>query len=87
MRQTGRTSRIANFVVEQLFNVGTCIATDHVVYEHTASSKHVRHLEEMVKRDIEIKTKGRNSVKTTVLKIEGVPYVKFELKLVNIEDV
>ena len=35
LRQTGRTTRIVQHVVEQLYSVGTCVATDHIVYEFT----------------------------------------------------
>lgn len=33
-RQTGRTTRIANYVVDQLLNIGKCITTDHTVFEY-----------------------------------------------------
>tara|TARA_R110000796_G_scaffold159388_5_gene276212 strand:- start:104 stop:373 length:270 start_codon:yes stop_codon:yes gene_type:complete len=33
MRQTGRTSRIVNFAVDQLYSVGEVIVTDHTAFE------------------------------------------------------
>jgi len=33
MRQTGRTARIVDFVVDQLFSIGQCIVTDHIAFE------------------------------------------------------
>ncbi len=31
-RQSGKTTRIINNVIEQLYSVGQCIATDHTVF-------------------------------------------------------
>ena len=33
MRQTGRTSRIIDFTIDQLFSVGEVIVTDHIAFE------------------------------------------------------
>ena len=51
MRQTGRTTRIVQYVAEQLYNVGTCIATDHIVYEYTPTFKMLHHFREKVERE------------------------------------
>lgn len=32
-RQSGKTTRIINNVIEQLYSVGQCIATDHTCFE------------------------------------------------------
>jgi hypothetical protein len=80
MRQTGRTTRIVQYVAEQLYNVGTCIATDHIVYEYTPTFKMMQHFKEKVEREIEVKSNGSNSVKSTQITVDGIPYIKFELK-------
>lgn len=33
-RQTGRTTRIINFVIDQLYSAGEVIVTDHVSFEY-----------------------------------------------------
>ena len=79
MRQTGRTTRIVQYVVEQLYSVGTCVATDHVVYEYTPTTQMLKHFEENVIREIEISSRGSKKIKTTHLKVEEIPYIKFEV--------
>ena len=34
MRQTGRTSRIVDFAIDQLYSVGEVILTDHTAFEY-----------------------------------------------------
>jgi hypothetical protein len=79
MRQTGRTTRIVQYVVEQLYFVGTCIATDHVAYEQGITRQISNHFEEMVRREIELRSHGSKKIKTTHLKVEEIPYIKFEV--------
>jgi len=79
MRQTGRTTRIVHHVVEQLYSVGTCIATDHGVYEFEATRQILNHFEEMVKREMDFRSHGSKKIKTTHLKVEEIPYIKFEV--------
>jgi hypothetical protein len=80
MRQTGRTTRIVQHVVEQLCHVGTCIATDHVVYEYTPTRKMLRFFKERVEREVQFRFYGSKKVKTSDVNIDGIPYVKFELQ-------
>ena len=51
MRQTGRTSRIAQFAVDQLKSVGQVIVTDHIAFEHDhrIGRNHLNHLIERVR--------------------------------------
>jgi hypothetical protein len=79
LRQTGRTTRIVQHVVEQLYSVGTCVATDHIVYEFAPKIKMLKHFKEMVEREVQFRSYGSQTVKTSHLNIEGIPYVKFEL--------
>jgi hypothetical protein len=39
MRQTGRTSRIVNFAIDQLYSVGEVIVTDHIAFEFSTVSQ------------------------------------------------
>jgi hypothetical protein len=79
LRQTGRTTRIVQHVVEQLYSVGTCIATDHIVYEFTPKIKMLKPFKEKVKREIQFRSHGSKTIKTSYVNIEEIPYVKFEL--------
>jgi len=79
LRQTGRTTRIVQHVVEQLYSVGTCVATDHIVYEFTPKIKMLKPFKEKVKQEVQFRSHGSKKVKTTNLKIGEIPYVKFEL--------
>ena len=38
MRQTGRTSRIIDFAIDQLFSCGEVIFTDHTAFEYPRSN-------------------------------------------------
>jgi hypothetical protein len=79
MRRTGRTTRIVQYVVEQLHNVGTCIATDHTVYEYAPKIEMVKHFEKEVKNKIYSDSKGVKTVNSAIMIINEVPYVKFEM--------
>ena len=52
MRQSGRTSRIAQFAVDQLKSVGPVIVTDHIAFEHNQriGRNHLNHLIENVRK-------------------------------------
>ena len=79
LRQTGRTTRIVQHVVEQLYSVGTCVATDHIVYEFAPKIKMLKPFKEKVRQEVKFRSHGSKKVKTTKLKIGEIPYVKFEL--------
>jgi hypothetical protein len=79
MRQTGRTTRIVQYVVEQLYSVGTCVATDHVAYEFGATRQMLSHFEEMVRREMDLRSHGSNKINATYLKVGEIPYIKFEV--------
>ncbi len=84
MRQSGRTTRIANFVVEQLYASGQCIATDHVMYEYSGrinSTRALRNLIDKVREQIRIGSGGRLECSHRIVRIErgGIPMVHFEL--------
>ena len=79
MRQTGRTSRIVKHVIEQLYSVGTCVATDHVVYEYIPTIQMLKQFEEKVRREISFASNDSKKIKTTHLKVDEIPYIKFEV--------
>lgn len=70
MRATGRTSRIADFAVNELFSVGEVIVTDHTMFEGFTPSQHMlHHLIDKVKLLIEVKSYGRLSCESKIKKI------------------
>lgn len=48
-RNTGRTSRIVDFTIDQLLSIGEVIITDHVCYEFKNQVNHTIHFTEYVK--------------------------------------
>jgi hypothetical protein len=52
IRQAGKTSRIADFAVDQLYSVGEVIVTDHTVFEYPTSNTQnsLIHLFEIIER-------------------------------------
>lgn len=48
MRRNGRTTRIANYAIDQLLDCGNVIVTDHFVFDEDASNKSQDHLIEKV---------------------------------------
>lgn len=78
-RQTGRTTRIVQYVVEQLYSVGICIATDHIMYEFTPDRENLEFFKTKVEREVQFRSSGYRKIKTSDVDIEGIPYIKFEL--------
>lgn len=80
-RQTGRTTRIVNHVVNELFSVGGCIATDHTVFEYekvplTGLQCFIERVEDLVT----LQSRGINKVKSTIFRDnKNKPIVNFEL--------
>lgn len=86
MRRTGRTSRIVNYVVTQLFEVGQCISTDHIVFEFEKTpDKRLYYFINKVEKHIDFLTNGRNSVKSKITKIDidGEYFKVIYFKLIN----
>jgi hypothetical protein len=50
MRQTGRTSRIVDYAIDQIFSCGNVIVTDHYMFEEGSSRKSNEHLIDLVYR-------------------------------------
>jgi hypothetical protein len=80
MRQSGRTSRIVDFAVDQLFSVGQVIVTDHVVFEYPESNtrQSVEFLTEKVRKRIEVSSYGTLGVNWKIEKFRGINVVHFK---------
>lgn len=87
-RQTGRTTRIVDHIVEQLFSVGECISTDHICFEYeNISSQHLLHLIEKVKRRVEIESNGVKTTKSNIFWVDTkkkIPMVHFKIDIKTI---
>lgn len=75
LRRSGRTTRIANFVVDQLFDVGECIVSDHSVFEDPAwPVTRLNHLSGVVEKIAEVQSNGEMMVDSRIVRIEGSKY-------------
>lgn len=56
IRQAGKSSRIADFAVDQLYSVGEVIVTDHTVFEYPTSNTRdsLKHLCDKIERKFQI---------------------------------
>jgi hypothetical protein len=74
-RRSGRTTRIANFVVDQLFDVGECIVSDHSVFEDPSFPlDKLRHLSRVVEDIAMVQSNGEMLVNSKLVRIEGSKY-------------
>ena len=83
MRQSGRTTRIVNFIVDQLYTCGQCIATDHIVFESPSrvSERNLIHLVDKVKNQVRVNSNGNLRCNYEIVRIDrsGIPMIHFEL--------
>lgn len=75
-RRSGRTTRIANFVVDQLFDVGECIVSDHSIFEDPENSVmlKLRNLSRVVDLMADAQSNGEMMVNSRIVRIEGSKY-------------
>ena len=74
-RRSGRTTRIANFVVDQLFDVGECIVSDHSIFEDPSwPMNKLNHLSGVVEKIAEVQSNGEMLVDSRIVRIEGSKY-------------
>ena len=81
-RQTGRTTRIIDFIMEQLYSVGECIVTDHTVFEYPkkmANDALINFIGKTNKR-LEFQTGNMKSCTGKILKAGDFKVVHFKLK-------
>lgn len=85
MRRSGRTTRIKNFIVEELFSVGGCVATDHTVFEHPELNTRtsLQHLIKQVEEAVFKKSNGTLEVTSRTHAIAGVNFIVFKATLKN----
>ena len=84
-RNTGRTTRIANFAVDQLFTVGKVIVSDHIVFEgHKGlNNKHLELLIDKVRDKVERDSNGTLTISYRIDRLrntDGYPVVLFEAR-------
>jgi hypothetical protein len=80
MRQSGRTSRIADFAIDQLYSVGECIVTDHIIFEYPSlKSRHLQNLIDKVRFRFEMTSYGNSTVSHEIIKMGKVPMVHFKI--------
>ena len=87
MRQTGRTSRIVDFVVDQLFQFGQCISTDHVAYEYeNLSMSGLTNFVTKVLDRVKQHTQGTKKAEYNVQKVNNIYVVHFRMVKANNDD-
>ncbi len=84
MRQSGRTSRIIDFAIDQLFSVGEVIVADHTAFEfRTAGIKAAAALfwriEERYKHHNKIS--GRSLIHTIEKSKGGINFIHIKIKI------
>ena len=78
MRQTGRTTRIVNFAVDQIFSVGEVIVTDHMAYDNpTFRSNNLRHFIGNVKSMVDLQSGGNIKLDAKISRVGEILVVHF----------
>jgi hypothetical protein len=79
LRQTGKTTRIANFVIDQLYSVGEVIVTDHTSFEfpNSSNTSSIENLIEKVYRLVEANSPGNVKVEHEIIKLDNVKLIRF----------
>jgi hypothetical protein len=80
MRATGRTSRIVDFVVDQLFQHGQCVSTDHITYENDRISmtELIPFVTKVIER-IKHSTQEKNKAIYNIQKVNDIYVVHFKM--------
>ena len=81
IRQSGRTTRIIDFTIEQLCSVGECIVTDHTVFEYPnkVTNRHLKYFIKRVNHRLQHRTNGYNSCKGEIKKVDDIKVIHFKL--------
>jgi hypothetical protein len=81
IRQSGRTTRIIDFTIEQLCSVGECIVTDHTVFEYQdkVTDDYIKEFIERVNGRLQYQTGGYKSCKGEIKKLDNIKVVHFKL--------
>lgn len=80
MRATGRTSRIVDFVVDELFQHGQCISTDHIAYEddRISMTELIPFVTKVLER-VKYSTQEKNKAIYNVQKVNDIYVVHFKM--------
>jgi hypothetical protein len=83
LRQTGKTTRIANFVIDQLHSVGEVIVTDHTSFEFPESNtmSSIRNLIEKVEKLDEANSPGNRRVGWEIFEAQDTTLVRFKMNI------
>jgi hypothetical protein len=81
IRQSGRTTRIMDFTIEQLCSVGECIITDHTVFEYPnkVTNNYLKEFIERVNNRLQYQTNGYMRCKGEIKKVDNIKVVYFKL--------
>ena len=77
MRQSGRTSRTVDFVVDQLYQCGQAIATDHIAFEYKISMAKLENFITKVIDRINSSSYGSLKVEYNIQKVNDIYVVHF----------
>jgi len=71
-RRSGRTTRIANFVVDQLFETGECIVSDHYTFEQVVRGDSTcnRYLMSLVEKIAHAQSNGEMEVDAKFVRVD-----------------
>jgi hypothetical protein len=85
MRQSGRTTRIIDFTIQQLFSVGECIVTDHAAFEYPDQMRNaiLENIIERVKTRLETQSYGRLTCEGTIERVNKIKVIHFITKPLN----
>lgn len=81
LRQTGKTTRIANFVIDQLHSVGEVIVTDHTSFEfpESGNTSSINNLIEKVERFDAANSAGNRKIEWGIFEAQGVKLIRFKM--------
>lgn len=79
LRQTGKTTRIVNFVIDQLYSVGEVIVTDHTSFEfpNNNNTPSIETLIDKVYKLIEVDSFGNVKVKHEIINLNNIKLIRF----------
>ena len=79
-RQNGKSSRIVDFIIDQLFSFGRFISTDHIAYEFdNVKQEQLSYFVEKVKSRVETHSNGSKKIEYKFIKINGINMIDFKL--------
>ena len=82
LRQTGKTTRIANFVIDQLHSVGEVIVTDHSSFEFPESNvtSSLQLLIDKVEKLDAANSPGNREIEHEFVEVGGIKLIRFKLR-------